>query len=206
MKKKTEDSAALARNNELVVQDLPDEVLVYDLKSHKAHCLNKTAAFIWKHCDGQRTVDEIARLMEKEWHTPVSEDSVWFALNKLSKAELLEERIVLPEAKAGMSRRSAVRRLGFGALLAVPVVMSIVTPTPAASASVPVVCQACLRKNTSSGNCPAACTNFQGSCFDNSGCGNGQFKGCTTCFTCLDGPSSGGIGTVSWTAPGTQGC
>ena len=206
MKKKTEDSAALARNNELVVQDLPDEVLVYDLKSHKAHCLNKTAAFIWKHCDGQRTVDEIARLMEKEWHTPVSEDSVWFALNKLSKAELLEERIVLPEAKAGMSRRSAVRRLGFGALLAVPVVMSIVTPTPAASASVPVVCQACLRKNTSSGNCPAACTNILGSCFDNSGCGNGQFKGCTTCFTCLDGPSSGGIGTVSWTAPGTQGC
>ncbi|MEK6406938.1 MAG: PqqD family protein [Acidobacteriota bacterium] len=206
MKNKIENPAALARNDELVVQDLPDEVLVYDLKSHKAHCLNKTAAFIWNHCDGQRTADEIARLMEKEWHTPVTEDAVWFALNKLSKAELLQERIVLPEAKAGMSRRSAVRRLGFGALLAVPVVMSIVTPTPAAAASVPIECQACVKKNDTSGNCPNVCINFCGSCFDNSGCGNGQFAGCKTCSACLDGPASGGVGTVSWTAPGSQGC
>lgn len=197
---------AFARQEDLVIQDLPDEVLIYDLRSHKAHCLNGTAAFIWKHCDGKTTAPEIARLMEKQWSTAVSEEAVWFALDKLSKAELLQERITLPSAQAGMSRRSAVRRLGFGALLAVPAVMSIVTPAAAAAASVPVVCQACLRKNTASGNCPDACTNFQGSCFDNSGCGNGQFKGCSTCFACLDGPSSGGVGTVSWTAPGSQGC
>lgn len=206
MKKTIENPPALARNDELVVQDLPDEVLVYDLKSHKAHCLNTTAAFIWKHCDGQTTADEIAKMMQQEWQTPVTEDAVWFALNKLSKAELLQERIVLPEAKAGMSRRSAVRRLGFGALLAVPVVMSIVTPTPAAAASVPAECQACVKKNETSGNCPAVCINFCGSCFDNSGCGAGQFKGCRTCAACLDGPASGGVGTVSWTAPGSQGC
>src|SRR4029077_17553365 len=122
MKKRIENPAALARNDELVVQDLPDEVLIYDLKSHKAHCLNKTAAFIWNHCDGQTTTEEIAKMMEKEWHTPVTEDEVWFALNKLSRAELLQERIVLPDAKAGMSRRSAMRRLGLGALM-IPVVM-----------------------------------------------------------------------------------
>src|SRR6185295_1332737 len=122
MKKRIENPEALARNDELVVQDLPDEVLIYDLKSHKAHCLNTTAAFIWKHCDGQTTAHEIAKMMQQEWRTPVTEDAVWFALNKLSKAELLQERIILPEAKAGMTRRSAVRRLGFGALLAVPVV------------------------------------------------------------------------------------
>src|ERR1700741_3115455 len=116
MKKTIENSPALARNDELVVQDLPDEVLVYDLKNHKAHCLNKTAAFVWNHCDGQTTVEDIAKMMEQEWHTPVTEDAVWFAVNKLSKAELLQHQIVLPEAKAGMSRRSAIRRLGLGAL------------------------------------------------------------------------------------------
>ena len=35
----------IARSNGLVVQEMPDEVLVYDLDSNKAHCLNETAAF-----------------------------------------------------------------------------------------------------------------------------------------------------------------
>ena len=207
MKKTTEDQqAALARNEELVVQDLPDEVLIYDLRTSKAHCLNGTASFIWKHCDGQTTAAEIAKLMEAEWRTPVAEDAVWFTLNKLSKADLLQERITIPPAKAGMSRRSAVRRLGFGALLAVPVVMSIVTPTPAAAASIPAVCLSCVKKQQTSGNC-GLCSGICGTCFDNSGCGNGQKKpGCQTCFTCLDGPASGGVGTVSWVTPGGNNC
>src|SRR5215470_16269903 len=121
MNKTTENrQAALARSEELVVQELPDELLVYDLTRHKAHCLNKTSAFIWTHCDGKTSPSEIAALMEKEWNTPVKEDTVWFALDKLGKADLLQERVILPQGQAGMSRRSAMRRLGLGALL-VPV-------------------------------------------------------------------------------------
>ncbi len=30
----------MSRRDELVVRELPDEVLVYDLRQHKAHCLN----------------------------------------------------------------------------------------------------------------------------------------------------------------------
>jgi len=190
MKKTTETPLALARNEELVIQDLPDEVLVYDLKSHKAHCLNKTAAFIWKNCDGQKTAEQIAKMMEAEWSTPVTEDAVWFALNKLSKAELLQERIVLPEASAGMTRRSAVRRLGFGALLAVPVVMSIVTPTPAAAASVPQVCLTCSIFGSGSGRtntCPEICGALVGVCYNNSICqgvgGALPPASCNDCFT-----------------------
>jgi len=81
MKKPTENPhAALARDEELVVQELSDEVLIYDLRQHKAHCLNQTAAFVWNHCDGETSADEIANLMEKEWRTPVNADAVWFAL------------------------------------------------------------------------------------------------------------------------------
>src|SRR5689334_6296378 len=158
MKKTTENQqTASARRQGLVVQELPDEVLMYDLKRHKAHCLNRTAAFVWNHCDGQTTVAEITKLMEAEWHTPVSEDAVWLALDKLSKADLLEERISLPPEKAGISRRNAVRRLSFGALLAAPVVMSLVSPPAAAAASVPVPCQSCVKKSNGVGACPNVC-------------------------------------------------
>lgn len=36
----------LARSEGLVIQEMPDEVLVYDLETNKAHCLNETAAFV----------------------------------------------------------------------------------------------------------------------------------------------------------------
>lgn len=200
--KKTKENhqPSLARNEELVVQELKDEVLVYDLRRDKAHCLNRTAAFVWNHCNGQTTVEEIAKRMEKEWGTPVSEDMIWFTLNKLSRADLLQEPLALPQEKTGISRRSAVRRLGFGALLTVPLVMSIVAPTAMAGSSVPPVCQACRKK--SDGACPAACnTAILGTCYDNAGCGNGQALYCSTCTACFTDPALSA--TISWRAPGS---
>jgi hypothetical protein len=41
-----------ARKDGLVIQDLPEEILVYDLNTNKAHCLNQTAAYVWQACDG----------------------------------------------------------------------------------------------------------------------------------------------------------
>ena len=38
-----------ARTEGLVVTELPDELLVYDLERHRAHCLNPTAALVFKH-------------------------------------------------------------------------------------------------------------------------------------------------------------
>ena len=197
MKKTTDNHpTALARRQGLVVQELADEVLMYDLKRHKAHCLNRTAAFVWNHCDGQTTVDEIAKLMATEWDTPVSEDAVWVSIDKLSKADLLEERVALPPAKAGLSRRSAMRQLGFGAMLAVPVVMSLVSPPAAQAASVPVACQSCIKHDAVT-NCPSVCnTNVIGRCFDNAGCGNGQLIGSMSCPACFSAGS-----TRSWKAP-----
>jgi hypothetical protein len=204
MKKPTENPhAALARDEELVVQELSDEVLIYDLRQHKAHCLNQTAAFVWNHCDGETSADEIATLMAKEWRTPVSADAVWFALDKLSKADLLQNRITLPEEKAGLSRRNAVRRLGLGALMAAPLVMSLVSPHAASAATIPPPCAACRKK--SDGACPTVCSGtIFGTCYDNAGCGAGQARSCVTCQDCFAG--LGGTLpphlTISWKAPG----
>ena len=54
----------MARQNGLVVQEMPDEVLVYDLDSNKAHCLNQSAAFVWRSCDGDKSVMDIVREFE----------------------------------------------------------------------------------------------------------------------------------------------
>lgn len=196
MKKTTENrQTVLARRQDLVVQELPDEVLLYDLKRHKAHCLNSTAAFVWNHCDGHTTVAEMAKLMAAKWNASVSEDMIWLTLDKLSKANLLEERIVLPPSKGNLSRRDAVRQMGFGALLAVPAVLSLVSPAAAHATSTAGACQSCVKKRDGAGACPGACEHMEGRCYDNSGCGNGQFIGHCSCSSCLSGGH-----TRSWEA------
>jgi hypothetical protein len=118
-----------------VVQALTDEVLVYDLERHKAHCLNHTAALVWKHCDGQTSVSEMVRLLEREMQAPVPEDVVWLALQQLGKARLLVERFHAPGGGDRMSRREVMRRLGWGAAVALPLVTSIVAPTAVEAAT-----------------------------------------------------------------------
>ena len=44
------------RRSGLVVQERPDEVLVYDLNTNKAHCLNESAAVVFHACDGTNSV------------------------------------------------------------------------------------------------------------------------------------------------------
>src|SRR5688500_8574032 len=97
-----------ARTKGLVVQALPDEVLVYDLERHKAHCLNHTAAFIWKFCDGQTSVAEMVHILTQEMKAPVPGAVVWLALQQLGRAYLLEERIHPPGGGDGMSRREVM--------------------------------------------------------------------------------------------------
>src|SRR5262249_1546938 len=88
----------IARQEGLVVKEMQDEMLVYDLQSHQAHCLNKTAAFIWEHCDGETTIEELAKRMSEEWHTPVEVNSIWLCLKQLEQAKLLQTRLAEPEA------------------------------------------------------------------------------------------------------------
>src|SRR6266849_10910214 len=89
------------REHGLIIDELPDEVLVYDLDRHKAHCLNRTAALVWRRCDGKTPPREIARRLQGELDQPFNEDLVWLALRQLNKIQLLEEPIVLPAQLAG---------------------------------------------------------------------------------------------------------
>jgi hypothetical protein len=124
-----------ARRNKLVIQELPDEVLVYDQERDKAHCLNQTAALVWKQCDGHTDVPTIAARLKDEMKSPVDERMVWFALDQLGRDSLLESPVVTPAFMAGMTRRQMVRAMGFAAAVAVPLITSIVVPTTAQAVS-----------------------------------------------------------------------
>jgi hypothetical protein len=123
----------LARTDALVIKELQDEVLIYDLKRHKAHCLNQASAIIWKHCDGRTTVVQMTRLLERELAAEVDADVVWLALNQLRRFHLLEEA----SQKTGIikvTRRDLVRKY-IPAALTLPLILSIPAPTAAQAAS-----------------------------------------------------------------------
>jgi hypothetical protein len=115
----------MARQNGLVIQEMPDEVLVYDTDSNKAHCLNQSAAFIWKSCDGSNSVDDIVRRFESNGST-VTEDFVWLAIDQLSDNNLLEAKMT-PRFQ-GQSRRQVLKTIGLASMVALPVIASLVAP------------------------------------------------------------------------------
>jgi coenzyme PQQ synthesis protein D (PqqD) len=124
----------LARQSSLIVKEIENETLVYDLESDKAHCLNVTAARVWKSCDGRTTVSEIAEQLGSNLDQPVDESVVWLALDQLEKLKLLEKAPVAPARLSGMSRRQAVRALGVAAIV-LPMVTSLVVPAAAQQGS-----------------------------------------------------------------------
>ena len=151
---KTTSNEPRARKDDLIVKEMPDEVLVYDLVRDKAHCLNRTAALVWNYCDGRTSVAKMTGRLGKKLQAPVDERLVWLALDQLSKNHLLDERIQPPAVMAGINRRQMIRALGVAAVVAVPVVTSIVAPIPAQAATCVPVGSACTTSaECCSGNC-----------------------------------------------------
>lgn len=123
-----------ARKDQLIVKEVDGEVLVYDLRCNKAHCLNSTAALVWRYCDGSHTVGDIAGSLGKATGTSVDDRVVWLALDVLEKFSLLDAAPVKPDQLAGMNRRQLIRNVGFAAL-AMPVIFSVAAPSAQAQAS-----------------------------------------------------------------------
>lgn len=129
----------IARRDDLIVEELPNEVLVYDLNNDKAHCLNRAAALIWKNCDGEKSEGEIARLLEQELRSPVSVQVVTLGLEELARYGLLKsETLEAPQSR--VSRRRLIRHLGLTAAISLPLIMSISAPTAAQQGSVTDPC------------------------------------------------------------------
>jgi hypothetical protein len=159
------------RRSGLLIRELPDELLVYELEQHRAHCLNRTAAAVFRLADGTRTLSELAAAADADVEV------VRVALERLADASLLESPVPTASAASSeeISRREMARRVGLAAAVLLPAVVSIVAPTPAEAAA---TCErtSCAGKQGSlcsgvgADPCTDTClTNLAGSCSDGSG-------------------------------------
>jgi hypothetical protein len=118
----------LARTNEIIVQEVDNECLVYDLNTNKALCLNTVSAEIWKRCDGISTVQEVSQIIGKQMKIKLDEDFIWLAIADLEKNKLLAEKTNRPTEFENLSRRKVLFKYALPTLM-LPVIASIVAPT-----------------------------------------------------------------------------
>jgi hypothetical protein len=119
----------VARKNGLLQRELADEVVVYDQERHEAHCLNRTAAVVFRNADGRRSVADLAALLSPD-AGPEAEGLVELALGQLGEAHLLESAPP-PVPDHSLARRDVMRRVGIGAAVLLPLVSSVLAPSPA---------------------------------------------------------------------------
>jgi hypothetical protein len=150
------DFTPKSRKENLVIQELEGEVLIYDLEKNKALCLNQTSALVWQSCDGNRTIAEISDFVGKQLKTQVDEDVVWLALDQLSKENLVKKELELGGKFKGLSRREVIKKVGLGTMIALPLITALVAPLPIHAASTcvtpPLVCS-CTTATPPGGTC-----------------------------------------------------
>jgi hypothetical protein len=138
-------------NQNVIVQDVFGEVLVYDLERNIVRRLNRAAGAIWKQCDGHKNVADIARAVTPQFEGQVDEQVVLLALRRFSKAHLLAGRAPELARATGVSRREWIKRIG---IVALPLVTSMAVPTPAQAASCfPALHTCTLNSQCCSGTC-----------------------------------------------------
>lgn len=145
------------RRSELIVEELKNETVVYDPGTDRMHCLNPAAAIVFSFCDGATSRTKAARGIAGQLGGAVDTRLVDIALARLARARLLDPAFSRP----AMSRREATKALGLtGALSALmPIVISVVAPTPASA-------QSCLPKF-------GCCTSNSQCCSGSCGVGGG---------------------------------
>jgi hypothetical protein len=115
-----------ARSEGIITEKVGDELMVYDGRTQRAHCLSADAMLVWERCDGRDSVKDIAR------HVGLEQARVAEAVAQLSMAGLLEE-------PPRISRRALYKRaakLGAAAVSA-PLIYSIAVPAPSVAQSNP---------------------------------------------------------------------
>jgi hypothetical protein len=188
----------VARSEDLLVESVGDETVVYDLDSKQAHCLKPLAAFVFAHSDGHTGIDELAKLAAHRFGDPVSIEQLAETVSELEAVDLLERPPVLVQAE--LSRREMVRKVAFaGATAAVAgsMVTTIGAPTALASCSNQGAgCSCDPNSGTSNKTCASNhCCSVHGGDKCNIGCcadNNGVLCKCTSMVpaTCPSAPGN----------------
>ncbi len=151
----------LAKSENLLVEEVAGELLIYDSSTDRAHCLNESAAAIWRHCDGTRSIDELANHLFPKLESPDGTQIVRVGVERLRRRRLLDGATVAGQS-VDLSKRQMLKKvaiLAAAAGVAAPLISSVVAPTAAYAFS-------CFSPGTACDNftqcCSFACVN--GSC------------------------------------------
>ncbi len=123
------------RTQNLLIEQIGDEVVIYDRENNKSHLLNKAAAVVWRQSTGSASIEEVTKSFCEETGLDADADVVLLALRQFREARLLEEGPVGPDPS--LTRRSIIKRfgLGIGAAALVPLVESVTAPSAAQAQS-----------------------------------------------------------------------
>ncbi len=127
-----------ARNLDLALCNVRDEVVVYDFRNNQARCLNGTAAAVFKPCDGTRTPEAARRRrLDPTLGATIDEEVVWLALAKLDEGQLFELPSSARADDVDLDRRRLLKKMALiaGLSIAPPAVRVDQALTPAYAAS-----------------------------------------------------------------------
>lgn len=117
----------------LLVEEVLDETLVYDLDGHRAHCLNAPAGFLLRNADGTRSVEDLVAMARSEFGADTGPKAVEVGLERLRRAGLIEWDGAR-RAVEGIDRRRMLKQLAaIGVVL--PTVLTLASPFPAQAAT-----------------------------------------------------------------------
>jgi hypothetical protein len=121
----------VARSEDLLVEEIHDETVVFDTRTREAHCLSPLAAAVFAHCDGETSTDELATLTSDSLGEPVDAERVRDALAQLDERSLLADS----SQQDGLSRRQMVKKTAVagGLVASAPLITSVFPPTAAAA-------------------------------------------------------------------------
>lgn len=137
-----------AKAENIIEQSLDDEVLLYDLTTDQAYCLNKTSKIVYQACGSDLTFEELRKRYK------FTDDLIYLALDELQANNLLETSADYQSPLTNLSRREALKKVGLATMIALPIVASLLAPRAADAAS----------GNASGSTCSGTCfppnTNF----------------------------------------------
>lgn len=131
----------VARTERLLTKRIGEETVLYDLATDEAHLLSIPSAAVWELAGTPMSVADLRVAASNAGHAPAADA----AIQQLLSLGLLE-----PEVADGISRRTMIKRAAIAAAVGVPLVTTILAPTPAAATAA----SACTR--TSGQSCGGA--------------------------------------------------
>ncbi len=132
------------RTKKLLIQQIGDEVVIYDQENYESHCLTSFVASVWRFCDGKNTVEDIIRLLEPRLTISSNEDInanelVRQSLDEMEQKGLIKEYLPGSKTDSAFSRRKVLKTSvlvgGFAIGSMSPLIKTILAPEPAMASS-----------------------------------------------------------------------